>query len=149
MRPLKSDLIKLSEKFLPKKVKFFGKINIADIPSHIINSDCLILPSKFDGFGAVAVEALMVGTPVICSSVCGVVEVIRSSGACDVFSVDNHKELSNKLKLKMQKGKVSIESRMKLAKWAECLNAKSGARYLEYILHNPYEISASPPWQKF
>ena len=67
---LKDELIKLAAKLTPNKVKFIGKVNISDVSSHIMNSDCLILPSKHDGFGAVAVESLMVGTPVICSSSC-------------------------------------------------------------------------------
>ena len=41
-------------------------------------ADVLVLPSRFDGWGAVVNEALMVGTPVICSDRCGASDVIEN-----------------------------------------------------------------------
>ena len=44
---------------------------MSKIGNTIYQADNLVLPSSHDGWGAVTTEALMVGTPVICSDTCG------------------------------------------------------------------------------
>ena len=62
---------------------------ITKIPEVICESDCLVLPSRYDGWGAVISEALMVGTPVICSDNCGAANVVTASNVGSVFSTND------------------------------------------------------------
>jgi len=57
----------------------------AEIVAAMAAADVLVLPSKFDGWGAVVNEALMVGTPVICSNRCGASDVIENGRNGYVF----------------------------------------------------------------
>jgi glycosyltransferase involved in cell wall biosynthesis len=56
-----------------------------------------VLPSRFDGWGAVVNEALMVGTPVICSDRCGASDVIENGRNGYVFEADNADALLQRL----------------------------------------------------
>jgi glycosyltransferase involved in cell wall biosynthesis len=51
--------------------------HIDDVRGAIRDADFVVLPSRFDGFGLVVVEALALGTPVIVSSKAGASEFFR------------------------------------------------------------------------
>lgn len=48
-----------------------------DMTSFLESIDCLLLPSNIESFGMVGLEAMNFGKPVICSSTCGLAEVIN------------------------------------------------------------------------
>lgn len=53
---------------LPKSgVSYKGMIKFGNSQSVIAGYDCLVLPSRYDGWGVAVNEALLVGVPVICS----------------------------------------------------------------------------------
>lgn len=54
-----------------KKIELLGNIPNDKIPSYISQHDLLLLPSLFDGWGAVINEALLCGTRVLASDMCG------------------------------------------------------------------------------
>lgn len=56
------------------RVFFLGFRN--DIGSIMKSSDMVIIPSKWEGFGLIAVEAMACGIPIICSDVPGLSEVV-------------------------------------------------------------------------
>jgi glycosyltransferase involved in cell wall biosynthesis len=58
-------------------VTVLGRLGPDKLASELRRSDCLVLPSRVDSFGIVAVEALAMGLPVIVSSNAGVADVIR------------------------------------------------------------------------
>lgn len=77
---------------LDSLVATYGAVNVTlegflpDIERAIGEADCVILPSRFDGFGQVVLESLAVGTPVILSSAVGASEYLgRDDGVivCD------------------------------------------------------------------
>lgn len=148
--PLNKDLINYAKKILPNKVEWMGDLQMNEIPKKISDSDCLVLPSYFDGWGAVVSEALMVGTPVICSDNCGSSVVVRSSKFGYIFQNNNSQDLYLKLKKMINKGKISRKKRAVLNKWARCLGAKSGADYLIKILlysSKKNKKKPTPPWK--
>lgn len=71
---LKSTLIKDK---LEERVFLIGNKQNSEVKKMVANSDFLILPTKFDGWGAVVSEALSVGTKVICSNRCGAAVLVN------------------------------------------------------------------------
>ena len=95
-------------------------------------------------------EALMVGTPVICSTACGSAGVVGASGQGGVFNSGDRSELIDQLARAVAGGWVQEPDRIALADWATCLGAKAGAAYLANILHFVSGIGEkpAPPWSK-
>ena len=133
--PEEKSLRSLANILLPKKVSWLGVIPIKKVPAVIHQADCLVLPSLHDGWGVVVQEALMVGTPAVCSDKCGSSTVVDASGVGSVFSTNNQQALINSLSNQYEKGLVSSKQRQKIMKWSRCLGANSGAKYLESILN--------------
>ena len=125
-----------------------GKLPLEEVPAVMAKADCLVLPSRHDGWGAVVSEALMVGTPVICSDHCGAAVAVVASGHGGVFESGDVKSLSTHLQTVLAAGRISSERRARLAEWARCLGAEAGADYLIKILnHKPGSPKPLPPWQ--
>jgi len=82
---------------LVDRVSFVPGLPNADIVSAMAAADVLVLPSRFDGWGAVVNEALMVGTPVICSDRCGASDVIENGRNGYVFEAGNADALKGRL----------------------------------------------------
>lgn len=70
-------------------VSFCGTVSNDEISLKIQESDFLILPSRFDGWGAVISEALSVGVKVICSDKCGASMLISEDNGY-VLTEGNH-----------------------------------------------------------
>jgi len=72
---LLEELIELSKKLgISNSVKFFGKF--ADVIPFYKRMDIFILPSIYEGFGIVLLEAMAAGVPVIATNVDGITEVV-------------------------------------------------------------------------
>lgn len=66
-------------------VEFRRGMSNAQVREAMSDSDILVLPSRFDGWGAVVNEALMVGTAVVCSDRCGASDLIEQGRNGYVF----------------------------------------------------------------
>lgn len=119
---------------LGNRVRWLGQLPLPDVLAVMAHADCLVLPSVHDGWGAVGSEALMVGTPVICSDACGVAGVVRASGRGGDFPVNNKESFARLLNDQLVLGSVTEDARVQLAAWATGLGATAGAAYLEEIL---------------
>ena len=60
------------------RVRFEGALAAQHIPQRIAQADALILPSRWDGWGLVANEALSVGVPVLISDRCGAADLVET-----------------------------------------------------------------------
>ncbi|MBA4266558.1 MAG: hypothetical protein C0453_15900 [Comamonadaceae bacterium] len=78
---------------IAERVRFSQGLPNAEIVAAMAAADVLVLPSRFDGWGAVVNEALMVGTPVICSDRCGASDVIEDGRNGHVFEAGNARAL--------------------------------------------------------
>lgn len=78
-------------------VTFAGTLPMASARQVIAQSHVLILPSLYDGWGAVVNEALMEGTMVYCSDQCGASCLIDSPSRGRVFAPRDTKTLSKYL----------------------------------------------------
>lgn len=124
----------LAQNMLGDRVRWLGQLPLTDVPAVMAQGDCLVLPSVHDGWGAVVSEALMAGTPVVCSDACGSAGVVRASGCGGVFRSDDRAMLSMLLGQALVFGRTSSSVRDGLADWAECLGGGAGAAYLLQIL---------------
>lgn len=82
---------------MAERVSFSHGMPNAEIVAAMAAADVLVLPSKFDGWGAVVNEALMVGTPVICSERCGASDLIENGRNGYVFEAGNARALLERL----------------------------------------------------
>jgi glycosyltransferase involved in cell wall biosynthesis len=146
--PLESSLRARAEELLPGRVHWIGGLPLNRVPLEMANADCLVLPSRHDGWGAVVSEAMMVGTPVICSDTCGAAGVVRASGKGGVFRSGDCGDLIQNLERVLSIGLIAAKDRMDLANWASCLGAEAGASYLADILKYDDGLGEkpAPPW---
>lgn len=134
---------------LPGRVIWVGRLPIGMVPQQLAQADCLVLPSRHDGWGAVVSEALMMGTPAVCSDRCGVADVVQASGYGGVFRSGDINSLLVELTAVHTKGRLSHAKRAALGEWARCLGADAGADYLERLVDysNGGESVPQPPWK--
>lgn len=58
------------------RVHRVGRVSDSDRDALIAGAEALVFPSAYEGFGAPLVEAMALGTPVVCSAAAAVVEVV-------------------------------------------------------------------------
>lgn len=141
-------LKKISDKLLPDKVIWIGRVKFHEIPYLLSRSDCLVLPSIHDGWGAVVSEALIAGTQVICSDTCGVSEVVVESNYGNIFESNNIESLYEICKNAYNSGKIDKNKRESIKSWSKFITSEYGAHYLIQII-NHLEYSDDrplPPW---
>lgn len=67
---------------ISKFVRFMGNVDSAAVPEYLARADVMIFPSRDEGFGLAAAEALMAGVPVVaCWDGGGVLDIVPESGA--------------------------------------------------------------------
>ncbi|MFC0003688.1 glycosyltransferase family 4 protein [Micromonospora siamensis] len=125
------------------------------LPNHEVNvllaaSDVLVLPSRYDGWGAVVNEALGAGTPAIVSDAAGSAALVAGGARGSVFSALSLDSLRRALLHHLDEGPVDPGRRADIRSWAaHRASAPAAATYL-------LEIAASvrsggpvpaPPWR--
>src|SRR5690606_10343762 len=121
--PLEQPLRAQAQARLGNRVVWLGRKPQNEVPTYLAGADCLVLPSRHDGWGAVVSEALMAGTPAICSDHCGTAEVAQASGCGGIFPAGDLGALTLSLKSVIADGRQQPEQRARLATWARCLGA--------------------------
>ena len=76
-------------------VFFLG--NVDDVSRLLNEADIFCIPSRYEGFGISAVEAMGVGLPCVASNIIGLNEVVNCKYLGELFSVDDEKDLADKL----------------------------------------------------
>ena len=147
--PLEGALRSKAEALLGQRLEWLGQLPMHEARQRMALADCLVLPSRHDGWGAVVSEALMAGTPAICSDRCGAAEVALASGTGGVFASGDQRALEALLVQQIAQGRQTPERRAALAQWARALGAEAGARYLlDIIARQPGAMPGlTPPWR--
>ncbi|MEZ4918234.1 MAG: glycosyltransferase [Saprospiraceae bacterium] len=120
----------------------------SELRSNLSKSDLVILPSRFDGWGAIVNESLMVGTPVVCSNMAGASDLINELNG-DVFNSENITHLAQILSKRINQGFVPLEIREQIIKWSDCISPQVVAKYFYttlFALLNKDEAHNPPPW---
>ena len=147
--PLEGELRALAQSKLFERVHWLGCLSMSTVHKEMAKADCLVLPSRHDGWGAVVSEALMRGTPVIASDACGASVVVKASGVGGVFCANDRDGLTARLRRAIDERQPSLQQRRRIANWARCLGAEAGA---DYFLSTAAYVAGkgplpAPPWQ--
>lgn len=140
--PLESELNRILND--SPNIKFIGPVPNNEIAHHLAESDLLILPSLFDGWGAVVNEALSQGTRVLCSDRCGAKALLDGQNRGGVFSLDEANGLYDGLKYWVSRGPVDRHTRIEIAQWAR--NHISGTIAAKYFYNTMTGLDLSAPW---
>jgi glycosyltransferase involved in cell wall biosynthesis len=134
--PLETTMKLNIDKYLPDcECIFHGAIKNSDLRKELQLIDILILPSKWDGWGAVINEALSAGCRVITSNYCGASSLINSDTG-RVFKSGDTQDLVRQLYELISMGSLSESERKKIADWAACINADHAAQYILSVIAN-------------
>lgn len=139
-----SDLKKLCmELNLGSKIKFNGSMSNIDVMGYIKASDILVLPSRWDGWGAVVSEALSNGTPVLVTDKCGSSILLRENYQGEVVKSGSVMSLRNAISNRIKHGKTTPDQRKRISQWADCISGDSAAQYLINCISG---FNPKPPW---
>jgi glycosyltransferase involved in cell wall biosynthesis len=134
---------------LHDRVLFQGATPNPEVRAALAAADLLVLPSRWDGWGAVVNEALMSGVPVVCSDACGARDLIRAGWNGDVFPCGSAAELGPTLARWIDRGPLVEARRAEIRQWSRCIAGPSMARYLlDVVAFAAGEAVArpAPPW---
>jgi glycosyltransferase involved in cell wall biosynthesis len=122
-RPVMEQVRKLN---LNNRVIFTDTVSADDLPGIYRGADLFVLPSLYEGFGLVLLEAMASGTPVVASRTSSIPEVIGDAGELfDPYDEDNMYDVcktvlsDSKRRLAMQKTGVIRARKFSWKKMAE------------------------------
>jgi glycosyltransferase involved in cell wall biosynthesis len=132
---------------LSERVRFLGPLKNLAARLEICRSDLLLLPSRYDGWGAVVNEALMAGVPAICSDHCGARDLLQASWRGEVFAAGSVPSLRKVLARWINAGRTDVVAR-RIWNWSSLIEGKSLAAYFLSILNFVYanDERPVPPW---
>ena len=144
--PQRRKLEQMACKLQLQNVHFMGYKKNSDLPPIMASHDILVLPSVYDGWGAVVNEALMNGLFVICSDKCGSKDVIRDKRIGIVIKGGDSKELSSCLSYVEQHITEIRQNRSFRQKWSE--EHISGRVISKYMINCLNSEDVTPPWRQ-
>ncbi len=133
--------------FLRDGVQYKGTLPAGSAPKTIAEYDLLILPSRYDGWGVVANEALQVGVPVLASRGAGAAAIVRTSGSGETFDPESPAELVACLERVSRTSALLEDWQKKAHAYASRLSPETAARYLRdciFAFENEHAAPACP-----
>lgn len=124
-------------------VVFHGRMDMAKVHALMSGFDALVLPSRYDGWGAVVNEALQCGLYVICSDKCGAKDLLVNERLGRVFH--SRKSLEACLSEAVNNVSAIRKGREYRKSWAECISGRTLAKYFVDSLLAVGD--AVPPWK--
>ena len=115
---------------LQNKVKFLGYVS--DIPSLLKKADIFLVPSRWEGYGLAAVEAMNASLPCVISNVPGLGDLIKKDGE-DAFLVAPSDEQIITQRLKQLVENKNIRHEMGKKAFARSLNFGVDTMIKDYI----------------
>jgi glycosyltransferase involved in cell wall biosynthesis len=137
-----------AESSVASRIRFHEAVNNRTIGNLLEKTDLLLLPSRYDGWGAVVNEALMCGVPVVCSDNCGAAELLREPWRGSTFKMGSVEDLQMVLRGWMERGKRTKESSAHIQEWSSAIEGAPLARYLVEIVEFIRDGGErpTPPW---
>ena len=135
---------------LASRVSFLGALPRRDVRRHMGNADLLVLPSRFDGWGAVVNEALQEGTPVLCSNMCGAGVLLTEPVRGEVVPVGQVEHWARALEARILQGRSTDARRSEIRLWSQrALSGRAIGQYFLKVLDHAYgveRVCPRPPW---
>lgn len=117
-------------------IKHLGNIPNEKVIQLMQSYDLLVLPSLYDGWGAVINEALQAGMQVIASENCGASILLDGQHRGEVFSFSGKNDFDQVLAKWLEREPLLIEKRMEIASWsANHISGEVAASYFESVVH--------------
>jgi len=88
---------KVKQYNIENKITFFGGANWETAMQQMALMDVVVVPSRFEGFGLSAAEAMAMGKPVVASNVFGLKEVVNDKKTGLSFNSENVADLKKQL----------------------------------------------------
>ena len=149
--PLRTPLQQLAETLgIADRLDWRGILPNAEAQNLMRASDVLVLPSAFDGWGAVVNEALSVGTPAVCSQACGAADLLRESWRGCAVTTGSVPALTAELGRRMAAGRVTQDLRVRIVRWARArIAGEPVAQYFVSLMDHVYNGGTllAAPWQ--
>lgn len=127
------------------RVAFKGVMDNHQVRYELAQTDLLILPSRWDGWGAVVNEALMSGVPVLCSDYCGAADLIRPGFNGELFGCDSLDSLVQALSKWVSNGPLAPSRRNEIKHWSRCIEGEAVARYFLDVINYSRDRAISRP----
>jgi glycosyltransferase involved in cell wall biosynthesis len=133
---------------LSERIHFLGALKNAEARLIMKNSDLFVLPSRWDGWGAVVNEALMEGVPVVCSNLCGSADLLSNPERGETFPSGSINILREILARRIAQGKRTAELTGKIKEWSEKIRGETVAGYLLDVIDASTcgKSKPFPPW---
>jgi glycosyltransferase involved in cell wall biosynthesis len=132
-------------------VRFRGAMPNTEVQNLLSESDLLVLPSDWDGWGAVVNEALSAGTRVICSDRCGAADLVRDPSVGSVFRAGSWASLATALREVIKLGPVDSAMREEIRSFSATFGGPVIAEYLLGVVAfatQPTGPAPEPPWRR-
>lgn len=78
-------------------IEFAGRMPRAAVFERLLEADAFVLPSRFEGLGLAAIEAMALGVPTICAGFPAAAEYIQHGRTGLMFPIGDHKALARRL----------------------------------------------------
>ena len=149
--PLRPQLQQMAETCgIQDRVRWLGTLKNSEVPGRMREGDILVLPSRYDGWGAVVNEALAAGARALVSDACGSADLLgtrRHLGK--VFRSGSVRSLEQALEEMLLEGRTTPEARREIIEWAEgVISPRALTAYFLEILASRGSSSRRPqaPW---
>lgn len=83
---------------IPTHIHQLGWLQKEQVLQHLQKADVVVMPSRWEGFGLVAIEAMACSTAVICSDCCSLPEIIDDKHTGYLFPANDTTSLTNVIK---------------------------------------------------
>lgn len=135
---------------LAGRVRWLGVRPNGEVRFRASEADVLVLPSRYDGWGAVVNEALMAGARVVVSDACGASDLVSEAWRGVIFKAGCIQSLADALQRVISEGSRSAAERARIRGWADqAIAPEVAARYLSQIAEHFMGKRARPavPWR--
>lgn len=96
------------------RIHFHPPVDNTTVRRALAASDCCVVPSRHDGWGMVVNEALIAGTPVVCTDGCGAADLIDDPVAGTVVPAGRSGPLAEALRSRLTAGKIGRAERCRV-----------------------------------